>query len=139
MSGNFVTPSCHDRPMDELIAFLRANIDRDEGPATEDPDGYDDLQFFEWARSGHMLRDSGYGDQGGRITAQEAALFQRIQPETLRADCAGRREVVKACEAALTFGAVPGMEGARVLAEKTLRLLAERYQHHEEYDQEWRP
>ncbi|MGY1608476.1 DUF6221 family protein [Geodermatophilus sp. SYSU D00700] len=118
--------------MTSLAAFLLARIDELEELASERDTVYERkaFPFYEWITSGQR-HDQLYGrTQQHRFEPHEEQLIRQFNPAAVREECARRRRIVHDCEAALTFGTAPGMEGARVLAQRVLEQLALAYADH---------
>lgn len=115
--------------MDDLARFLLDRICEEEALAAEDQATYKTFPFFTWLATSREVRGVRieYGPQRHHLREHEEEMLQHATPEAVLADCSSRRAVIEACRSALTFGAVPGMESARVLAHNTLQALADRY------------
>ena len=107
--------------MDTRAQELLAHLDELEKLTELEP--YDS-HFFEWLRSSETLA---YSDSRSNVIhpSVKRLLLEWADPIALRGEIDGLREIVKACDAALTYGDVEGMSGARVLANLTLDALGQ--------------
>jgi hypothetical protein len=115
-----------------IIEFLTARLDEDEAVARDALDDLDlDGDGSEWT-TGHFDHT---------MTSNPSALFIRSRsPEQALADVAAKRAIVAECiehtdEDAWERDRVAASE----LAYATLRLLAQPYADHPDYDEGWRP
>ena len=118
----------------EIIFFLHERLDELEKSATSD--AYGAYEFFNWVKetSGQLV----YSDQRNRtISPQEMVLLGRAEPYSVLAHVRMTKQLIDDCSSALVYVDVPGMEGAAVLAQRTLKRLAAEYGHHPKYLREW--
>lgn len=126
----------------DLVAFLLARIEEDEGAAQAA------MSYADNAGVWHALEydyegigvSSGPLDRQGLMSvsvSEATALITRWPPGRVLAECEAKRRIIARCETAEREAGIAGEDAGPEVAEDVLRALAAPYSSHPDYQPGW--
>jgi hypothetical protein len=114
--------------VDELVEWLRVQIDEDERVAREAPFALDDESWPFW---------TDVDDQDDYRTANQ--WRDRFKPARVLREVEAKRRILGRCIQARADQGIYSEDGQAAVAEDVLKLMALPYSDRSDYQEEWRP